>query len=182
MRSGWNEAEPKQARKLRQKDLDARWTKKNNETHYGYKNHAKVDRDSKMIVDYKVTSANVHDSRPFADLIDETDQDIWADSAYVGEELEASIKAKNPKIKLHIIEKGYKNKPLTDEQKASNREKSRIRCRVEHVFEVMTQSMEAMMVRTIGKARAEREIAMKNLAYNLKRYVFLSTAKNQKCG
>ncbi len=30
-------------------DTDARWTKKGNETHYGYKDHAKVDADSKII-------------------------------------------------------------------------------------------------------------------------------------
>ena len=32
--------------KSRQKDKDARWVKRNNETHYGYKDHVKVDRDS----------------------------------------------------------------------------------------------------------------------------------------
>lgn len=31
--------------KLAQKDTDARWTKKNNETHFGYKSHLKVDAD-----------------------------------------------------------------------------------------------------------------------------------------
>jgi len=30
-------------------DIDARWTKKNNEKFYGYKNHAKVDSKSKFI-------------------------------------------------------------------------------------------------------------------------------------
>ena len=35
--------------KLAQKDTDARWTKKNDETHYGYKDHVKVDADSKII-------------------------------------------------------------------------------------------------------------------------------------
>jgi len=34
--------------KLSQKDIDARWTKKNNETFYGYKNHIKSDQKSKL--------------------------------------------------------------------------------------------------------------------------------------
>lgn len=55
--------------KLSQKDTDARWTKKNNETHYGYKDHVKVDADSKMILDYAVTPANVHDSNEFEDFL-----------------------------------------------------------------------------------------------------------------
>ncbi len=60
--------------KLAQKDTDARWTKKGNETHYGYKDHTKVDAESKLIIDYAVTSANVHDSNGFVDFIDKNDK------------------------------------------------------------------------------------------------------------
>jgi len=47
--------------KLCQKDIDARWTKKNNSTYYGYKNHVKADVKTKLIEKYKVTDASVHD-------------------------------------------------------------------------------------------------------------------------
>ncbi len=160
---------------LEQKDTDARWAKKNEELHYGYKDHVKVDKDSKMIVKFTVSAANVHDSQCFLELIDEKDRIIWADSAYVGEELHADILHDFPRVKLNINEKGYKNKPLTDGQKASNREKSRIRARVEHVFGQMTNSMGGMFIRCIGIDRAIRETAMKNLAYNLQRLTFLQT-------
>jgi len=53
---------PENCHKLRQKDIDSRWTKKGNEVHYGYKDHVKAYADSKLITDYSVTSANVHDS------------------------------------------------------------------------------------------------------------------------
>jgi len=36
-------------KKLSQKDTDARWTKKNNVSYFGYKNHVKVDSKSKII-------------------------------------------------------------------------------------------------------------------------------------
>jgi len=49
--------------KERQKDTDAQWTKKNNENHYGYKNHAKVDNKHKFIDSYTTTDASVHDSQ-----------------------------------------------------------------------------------------------------------------------
>lgn len=49
--------------KVRQKDTDARWTKKNGRSHYGYENHVKVDAKSKIIKNYTVTSAEVHDSQ-----------------------------------------------------------------------------------------------------------------------
>ena len=55
----------KKPHKMSQKDTYARWTKKGDEMHFGYKNHVKVDSDSKLILEYAVTSANVHDSSEF---------------------------------------------------------------------------------------------------------------------
>ncbi|HOY90488.1 MAG TPA: IS5 family transposase, partial [Bacteroidales bacterium] len=85
----WND----KPNKKRHKDIDARWTKKNDETFYGYKNHAKVDTKSKFIDNYEVTDASVHDSQPLDDLLSEEDegQDFYADSAYTGEEQEKVI-------------------------------------------------------------------------------------------
>jgi IS5 family transposase len=163
----------KSPHKLCQKDTDARWTKKNNETYYGYKNHVKVDKTSKLIVTYSVTDASVHDSREIVGLVEEQDQELYADSAYVGKELHKEICTKSKNIKLKIHEKGYRDHPLTEEQKNSNREKSRIRARVEHVFGHMTQSMSGLLVRSIGKYRARCAVGLQNLAYNLSRYKYL---------
>lgn len=168
---------PEKRHKLAQKDIDARWTKKNNETHYGYKDHVKVDNSSKIIVDYVVTDASVHDSREIVGLIDKADEEVYADSAYCGEDLHTEILEKNPEVKLQINEKGYRGRPLTDGQKAGNREKSRTRARVEHVFGHITNSMGGMYIRCIGKQRAQCVIGFKNLAYNLSRYAYLASAK-----
>jgi len=163
--------------KSRQKDKDARWAKKNNETHYGYKDHVKVDRDSKMIVAYSVTHAAVHDSQEVVGLIDGEDKELHADSAYFGEELRRSLLKKSPGLKLKINEKGYRYKPLTEERKAANREKSKVRARVEHIFGHMSNSFGKLFVRTIGIVRAGCQIALKNLAYNLQRYECLLRLK-----
>jgi IS5 family transposase len=163
--------------KNRQKDKDARWTKKNDETHYGWKDHVKVDRDSKMIVDYEVTDASVHDSQKLADLVDEKDKAVWVDSAYSGQTIADEVHEKNPDLDIFVIEKGYRNKPLTDGQKESNREKSRVRVRVEHVFGHMTNSFGGIFVRSIGTARAKTQLGLKNLAYNLQRYETLVRLK-----
>ena len=162
----WND----KPNKKRHKDIDARWTKKNNETFYGYKNHAKVDTKSKFIDNYEVTDASVHDSQPLDDLLSEEDegQDFYADSAYTGEEQEKVID--KYKMKNKVNEKGYRNKPLTDEQKTSNREKSKTRARVEHVFGFMEQSMNGLIVRSVGIVRATGIIGLINLTYNLFRY------------
>lgn len=156
--------------KKRHKDIDARWVKKNNETFYGYKNHAKVDTKSKFINTYTVTDASVHDSQALDSLLTETDegQDLHADSAYTGEEQEKTI-AKH-KMKNNVHEKGYRNKPLTQEQKESNKNKSKTRARVEHVFGFMEQSMNGLCIRSIGIIRATGIIGLINLTYNLFRY------------
>jgi len=156
--------------KKNHKDIDARWTKKNGETFYGYKNHAKVDTKSKFINTYTITDASVHDSQALDDLLTEKDkgQDLHADSAYTGEEQDKIIQKYEMKNKVH--EKGYRNRPLTDEQKASNTKKSKIRARVEHVFGFMEQSMNGLILKSVGIVRATGIIGLINLTYNLFRY------------
>ena len=164
--------QPAQKSRLRQKDVDARWTKKNHENHYGYKNHVNVDQGNKLVQSYEVSDAAVHDSQVFETLLDQTEDKegkkraIYADSAYRSQEKEASLVADN--IPSQICEKGVRNHPLTEEQKASNKEKSRVRARVEHVFGAQAQ-MGGHIVRTIGLLRAQVKIGMMNLVYNMVR-------------
>ena len=160
--------------KLRQKDTDARWTKKNNHSYYGYKNHVKVENKSKLIKKYEVTDASVHDSQVLEKLLDETDENkpVYADSAYVGQE---EIFAKK-KVKSQVCEKGYRGKPLTKEQKEENRKKSKVRARVEHVFGFIENSMNGSFIRSIGIKRAKFNIGLMNLTYNICRFLFLTRA------
>jgi IS5 family transposase len=69
-----------------------------------------------------------------------------------------------------VHEKGYRNKPLTEKQKKSNRAKSKVRSRVEHVFGFMEQSMHGIELRSVGMVRATGTIGLINLTYNLFRY------------
>lgn len=164
---------PENEARLRQKDTDARWAKKNDETHYGYKNHVKVDRKTKLIRKAVVTDASVHDSQALNGLLDGTDADtpIYADSAYSGQEQLEDIRKERAVPRVN--EQGRRNRPLTKAQMERNRKLSRIRSRVEHVFAFMTMSMGGMVVRCVGLARAEAAIILKNLAYNMRRYCVL---------
>jgi len=159
--------------KLSQKDTDAKWTKKNGKSYYGYKDHIKSDTKSKLIETYEVTAASVHDSQELDPLLSEKDaeQSLYADSAYSGEPI-AKIVEKH-KMNNQIHEKGYKNKPLTDEQKESNRIKSKTRARVEHIFGFIENSMNGSYIRSIGIKRATAIIGMMNLTYNMFRYMQL---------
>jgi len=164
----------KQPHKLAQKDTDARWTKKNGTSVYGYKDHINVDRDTKLIAAWGDTPAQVHDSQMLEAVLrspEEGGAAIHADSAYRSEEQETRLE--EAEYVSHIHEKGTRNHPLTDEQKASNREKSRTRVRVEHVFGTMTNDMRGICIRTIGRARARVQIGLMNLTYNIKRVALL---------
>lgn len=151
----WND----QPAKKRQKDIDARWTKKNNEVHYGYKLHALMDAASKAVICCVNTAASVHDSRVLgAVLNDEEDKGrmLYADSAYCGGKLEELVRSFN--VIPYFCEKGYKNRPLTDAQIKSNNKKSKTRCRVEHAFAHIQTVFKGSFVRTIGFARAQTHI------------------------
>ena len=119
--------------------------KKNNETHFGYKAHVKVDSESKLIVKTVVTSSSVHDSQVITELLDDQDNTVYADSAYTGHDLTKNILNKCPKAVLLIHEKGYRGNPLSNAQKACDTAKSRIRCRVEHVFGHIQTSMGGLL-------------------------------------
>lgn len=164
--------------KLAQKDLDARWTKKNNVSYYGYKNHVKSETKRKFITGYLVTDAAPHDSTQACELLTEDDrgENLYADSAYQTPEIKA--KAKELEMKEHIIEKGYRANPLNECQKQKNKKKSKTRCRVEHIFGFMTNNMnDGTFIRNIGKARATVVIGLTNLVYNICRYVQLKKLK-----
>lgn len=164
------------AHKLAQKDTDARWTKKDNTNHYGYKNHINADHETKLVQHYAVTDASVHDSQVFDELLDHTpDADgnkraVYADSAYRSKATEEKL-AKDG-IASQICEKGTRAAALTAAQKESNQKKSKVRARVEHVFGAQN-AMGGHFVRTIGLLRAKVKIGMMNLAYNMIRLVQL---------
>lgn len=167
---GWDDENVSPMR--RQKDVDARWTKKNQEKYFGYKNHINADQKHKLVQGYQVSDAAVHDSQVFDELLDKSKDEeggkrtIHADSAYRSQEKEKQLAADN--IPSEINEKGVRNHPLTEEQKSSNKKKSKVRARVEHVFGAQAQ-MGGHIVRTLGLLRAEVKIGMMNLVYNMVR-------------
>jgi hypothetical protein len=55
----------------------------------------------------------------------------------------------------------------------TNRQKRKIRARVEHVFGAQQTSPGGRLVRTIGIMRAKAKIGLQNLAYNIRRLVTL---------
>lgn len=164
--------------KLAQKDTDARWTKKGGQNHYGYKNHINIDRDTKLITAHACTPAHVHDSQMLGTVLrkeSEGGKGVWADSAYRSDAQEQSLKEDGYESLIH--ERAWRNAPLTGDQEANNKAKSRVRARVEHVFGHMENSMGGIFINTIGAARAAVGVGLMNLTYNLARIEILIRKK-----
>ena len=165
---GFPERWKDQPQKARQKDVDARWTKKNGERYYGYKNHVKVDTRSKLIEDFTVTAASVHDSNALEELIAEGDPTTYVDSACAGARCEQIFAER--KVAAKPIGRAYRNKPLNGSQQRNNRARSKIRVRVEHVFATMRMCMRSAWNRCIGLSWNRAMISMTNLVYNMVRF------------
>jgi IS5 family transposase len=159
--------------KNRQKDKDARWTKKHGKSFYGYKNHVNADAKRKLIRQYEVTEASVHDSQTFDGLLNQgnTSADVYADSAYRSAETEVKLNSRGFRSRIH--RRASRNHPLSKAQENANRRKSRVRARIEHVFGAQETAPGGRIVRTIGIARAKVKIGLQNLVYNIRRLVTL---------
>ena len=159
--------------KRRQKDTDARWTRKHGRSHYGYKNHVSVDRRYKLVRRWHVTDASVHDSRALDEVLDaaNTASDVWADGAYRSAAIGGRLREKGLRSRIH--RRGRRNRALTERERRGNRTRSTVRARVEHVFGARSNDMGGVLVRSIGLVRAKARIGLKNLAYNMRRLVQL---------
>ena len=167
------EAWEKNPAKNRQKDKDARWTKKHGKSFFGYKNHVNADARYKLIRQYDVTDASVHDSRTFDGLLNQanTSEDVYADSAYRSAETEVKLRARGLRSRIH--QRASRNHALSKAQENANRQKSKVRARVEHVFGAQQNSPGGRLVRTIGIVRAKAKIGLQNFSYNIRRLVSL---------
>lgn len=161
--------------KMKQKDTDAQWTRKHFQNYFGYKNHIKVDSTTKLITGFQVTPANIADKHAVETMLDKKEdsgQPLYADSAYKSKELEVIYRKKN--IISKVTRQGYRYKALTEADKRENKKNSRIRCRIEHVFAFMTNSMNGMFLRYRSLIRNKIGIGLMNLTYNLFRLVQLN--------
>lgn len=169
MPAAWRDEPAKQ----RQKDLEARWTKKHGRSYYGYKNHVNVDVRHKLVRRYQVSAASVHDSQKLKALLDarNTLQTAWADSAYRSQESDTLLKTRSIVNRIHY--RSWHGAELSEWQKETNRRRSKIRARVEHVFGHQVKSMKMTVVRGIGLARATVKVGLANLVYNMSRLAYL---------
>jgi len=173
--------------KLRQKDRDARWTVKYTKAKpledgrkqvdlaipaFGYQNHVGADRRHRLIRRWLVTDAAAHEGSRLGDLLDpgNSSAKVWADSAYRSKKNEMLLRERM--LVSYIHRKKPQGRPMPERTSRANGRKSAIRAHVEHIFAEQKARM-SLFVRTIGLARATVKIGLANLAYNMRRLLWL---------
>ena len=143
------------------RDPEMHQTKKGKDWHFGMKVHIGADSKTGLVHSASVTAANVHDSHEVPNLLHGQETRFYGDSAYRGKAQRERLRELAPKAKDFTNKRAYKNRPLTEADKATNRRKSSIRSKVEHPFLTLKRLWGFAKVRYRGLAKnANRAFAM----------------------
>jgi len=155
-----------------ERDPEAGWTKKNDQSHFGYKAHIAVDQDSGLIRDAILTGADIHDSLAGPALVQGDEEAVYADKAYDSQDFRDRLA--KAEIKDGIMHKARRNKPLKSWQKWFNKAVSPIRSGVERGFATMKRYYGYQRVRYLGLARNRCHLNLMCAAINLRRALVLA--------
>ena len=151
----------------KERDPDAHQVKKGNQWYFGYKGHIGVDRDTGLINKIEISAANVHDTAPVPDLLEDTEEEVFGDSGYLGVDQHEEV----PKINREGKRIAFRNNkrrsslkklPEAEQEKAREAEhaKSSIRCKVEHVFAVVKGMFRYRKTRLRGLPKVNAQLHM----------------------
>lgn len=156
-------------------DADARWTLKGGKPYYGYKVHVATDADEGFVLTCHATHANVADICEFQKLVDDADlrpgTAVSADKGYASESNRKKLATKG--LIDQIMHKSARNRPLSEAQRAINKQLSAVRSRVERVFGTWKRNYGFVRTRYLGLAKVELELTLKAIAFNLKKACLL---------
>ena len=154
-------AAPSTKNEQRSRDPQMHQSKKGNQWYFGMKLHIGVDSQSGLVHSASVTSGNVHDSHELPHLLHGQETRLYGDSAYRGEKQRARLKQIAPKARDFTNRRAYKNRPLSQADKQTNRRKSAVRSIVEHPFLTLKRLWGFAKARYRGLAKnANRAYAM----------------------
>lgn len=149
----------------KQRDPEMHQTRKGQQWHFGMKLHIGVDSQSGLAHSAVVTPANTHDKHALPDLLHGQERRVYGDSAYASQKV--LMQSKAPKAKDFTNQRVRRAGQIDEVQRAKNRNKSKIRARVEHVFAVVKRLWGFTKVRYRGLAknatRAFTALALANI-------------------
>jgi IS5 family transposase len=154
-------APPSTKNEEKARDPEMHQAKKGNQWYFGMKVHIGADSKTGLIHSASVTAANVHDSQQVENLLHGNETRFYGDSAYRGKAQRERLKEIAPCAKDFTNKRAYRNSPLSDADKETNRRKSSIRAKVEHPFLILKRLWGFAKVRYRGLAKnANRAFAM----------------------
>ena len=154
-------APPSTKNQHKARDPEMHQTKKGKDWHFGMKLHIGADSKTGLVHSASVTAANVHDSHEVPNLLHGKETRFYGDSAYRGKAQRERLRELAPQAKDFTNKRAYKNRPLTEADKATNRRKSSVRSKVEHPFLTLKRLWGFAKVRYRGLAKnANRAFAM----------------------
>ena len=133
------------------RDPEMHQTRKGKQWFFGMKMHIGVDSRTGLVHSAVVTAANVHDKHPLPDLLHGHEQRVYGDSAYASQK--ALIEARAPQARDFTNQRVRKGGEIDEVQRSKNRNKSKMRARVERVFAVVKRLWGFTKVRYRGLAK-----------------------------
>jgi len=131
----------------------------------GYKCHAAMDSETRIIRQVEVTGAAEHEVKHL--LIPPGTEELMADKGYHSAENRRKLKQRG--VRDRIMYRGARAHPLTEQQKAHNRPISRARSAIESKFGEMKRWNGLRRAIYRGIDRVRRQVILTVLAVNMKR-------------
>lgn len=164
---------PTESKVIYSDDPDADWKVRGKSYTYGYAGHITTDADSGIVLAAEMTPASFSESKMFEGLIDKADlpegSRVFADKGYSGEPNQKVIRRR--RLKNGIMYKAARGRPLKRREREFNRRVAKIRYVVERTFGNLKLHHGQRRARYVGLGRAEFDLRMACIAYNLKRAV-----------
>jgi len=146
-------APPSTKNQDKSRDPEMHQTKKGNQWHFGMKLHIGADSRTGLVHSASVTAANIHDRHQVPHLLHGGETRVYGDSAYRGKEQRERLRELAPKAKDFTNKRAYKNHPLSEADKATNRRQSSVRSKVKHPFLTLKRLWGFAKVRYRGLAK-----------------------------
>ena len=138
------------------RDPEMSSTKKGNDWYFGMKAHVRVDADSGIVHSLDTTTAKVHDSQVWDDLLHGKETSVWADKGYVSAAREAAFSGVGKF--WGVMRKAAKGGKLHPIEEDINRIIAKVRARVEHPFRVIKRQFGYIKTRYRGLAKNRAQL------------------------
>jgi IS5 family transposase len=130
------------------RDREMKQTRKGNQWYFGMKAHVGTDTRKGLVHSVAVTDASVHDSQVMDELVHGEEEAVYGDKAYSSEQKKQKYEARGVRWCVNL--RGNRGHKLTEEEKATNHQRSQIRAKGEHAFRVVKHLWQYQKVKYKG--------------------------------